>query len=62
MVGRLACAIRKGGVEGNYGKELGGGRVKGLRGVVFPGDTFEHASSAAASAAARHFWGWRGAG
>ena len=48
--------------EGKYGEELGGGGVEGLRGIVFPGDAFEHASSAAASAAARHFGGWWGAG
>lgn len=54
--------MRKRGVGGKYRKELGGGGVEGLRGIVFPGDAFEHASSAAASAAARHFGGWRGAG
>lgn len=56
----LACGICKGGVGKIYGKELGGGRVEGLRGIIFPGDALEHASSAAASAAARHFGGWRG--
>lgn len=61
VVGVLACGIRKGGVGKIYRKELGGGGVEGLRGIVFPGDAFEHASSAAASAAARHFGGWRGA-
>lgn len=60
--GWLACAMRKGGVGEKYRKELCGGGVEGLRGIVFPGDAFEHTPSAAASAAARHFGGWRGAG
>lgn len=49
-------------VQPAYGEKVGGFRVEGLRGIVFPGDALEHASSGTTSTAARHLDGAFGRG